>query len=127
MALAQIIQFHSTSDLGESGMGLASVASRLGLPPSPLSVHSTVTRENFLKAGFHHITPLLKNLQRLSTAAGIKSKSSHALPNEPLSQHIPRQTLHPSLATSPPTRNTASSSEPLSGVFFSGMFFPHSP
>jgi len=42
-----------------------------------------VTQENLWKASFHHITPLLRNLQRFSAVTGTESKSSYALPSEP--------------------------------------------
>lgn len=42
----------------------------------------TVTQKTFIKASFHHSTPLFRNLNRLSTATAIQSKSSDALPSE---------------------------------------------
>lgn len=83
------------SDLGERGIGLASVASLLGLQPSFLSVQSLYSNpEKNLKASFYHITLLLKNLW-LSTAMGTQSKSS--------TPYIPRR-ASPGSATSSPTQ-----------------------
>ena len=104
------------SDLGERGIGLAAVASLLGLQPSFLSVQSLYSNpEKNLKASFYHITLLLKNLW-LSTAVGTQSKSSYTLHPKTGLSRLSHLVTDPNVAPS----------ESSSRAFVPGMLFLHS-